>query len=258
MAERRHGSRIDRLRAEKHPPDHCPQKQPVPEYRHKFRPTRPQPVNRLLNAPDEIGDRFGAVAVYVTRVASCPIRLNERHSVVGGRIHVARRRQISKLLNLPLLLPGRGKTLDRRLGALLRSDVWRSDDERRRLRKRISQIRSLLDPSSREWNRVRPRSGQTCIPYTFRMPDQPNVFRVPFHHCAYAPHSLQGNEAHTVLQSLGYFPSEPPPLFAVAFFAPFKSTTYSSQPIIMSSYVGSPQRMSTFGFGLNLFFAELS
>src|SRR5262245_11835876 len=55
-----------------------------------------------------------------------------------------------------------------------------------------------------------------------------------------------------------YFSPEPPLLCAVAFFAPFKSTTYSSQPIIMSSYVGSPQRMSTFGFGLNLFFAELS
>ena len=32
--------------------------------------TRPQPVDRLLNAQDEIGERFSSLAVYIMRIAS--------------------------------------------------------------------------------------------------------------------------------------------------------------------------------------------
>src|SRR5262245_33065137 len=118
------------------------------EDRHKFRSARPQSINRLLNALDEICERFGAFAIYVIWVASRPIRVNERFPVGSGSFPVARRRQVSKLLNLPLFSPNRGETPDRRLGALTRPDIGGSDDERRRLRKRINQSQSLLDPFS--------------------------------------------------------------------------------------------------------------
>ena len=121
--------------------------------------------------------------------ASARLR-SSRCTAARATAAVARRRQVGKLLNLPLLLPGRRKALDRRLGALSRPGEWGGDDERGRLRKRISQAQSLLDPFSRKRNRVRPRSGQTCIPYAFRVPYQPDVFRMTFHHCAYALQSL--------------------------------------------------------------------